>query len=202
MKTNPLANKAVHEIEAVQGEASKDVSFVSEHVFADNAAAEAAFADSVEKLMNVPGWSAISSFTANFFLYDQHRAPKEAGPVALGDFIRIELPGPMPGNWVRVVDFSVHENRVEFAVQPTHDPAKGDAEETDHFFTEAARSIFRVEREGTRLIASEIGRDEVVNNHQPEAGDRAVINTAIAAAGWLFYQKIQWKTLTDYLVHL
>jgi hypothetical protein len=53
-----------------------------------------------------------------------------------------------------------------------------------------------VERQDNTVLAHEIGRNEQVNNK----GKHALINTAIAKAGWLFYQKVQWKALTDYLV--
>jgi len=201
MNPKTLADKVQHQAEVVKGDATKDVVYVSQHTFADDAETDAAFARSIDKLLDVNGWSGLSSFSADFELHDQNGQPK-ADRVAVGDYIKIVLPGPMPENWVHVIDYSAQENQVDFTVRPTHDPAKANTAETDHFFTEEARSVFRVERAGTTIKASEIGRDEAINNHQPEAGDRAIINTAIAAGGWLFYQKLQWKLLTDYLVHL
>ena len=202
MNPKSVADKVQHEVAVVKGDATKDVSYVSRNTFADDAQTEDAFARSVDKLLNVNGWSGLSGFTADFVLHDPNGQLKPDGRVAPGDYIKIILPGPMPENWVRVIDHSAAENRVEFTVQPTHAPEKANSAETDHFFTDEARSIFRVERLGTTVTASEIGRDEAINNQQPEAGDRAIINTAIAAGGWLFYQQFQWKTLTDYLVHL
>ncbi len=202
MNLKALSDKVGHEVKAVQGEASKDVQFVSQNTFADEAVTNEAYARSVEKLLHVNGWSTLSSLTADFSLYDQTGQPKPDGKVEVGDYIRIDLPGPMPENWVQVVDSSVQNDQVDFTVRPSSDPRQKDAVETVHFFTQEARSIFRVERAGTTITASEIGRDEVINNQQPEAGDRAIINTAIAEGGWLFYQKLQWKLLTDYLVHL
>ncbi|RYF46254.1 MAG: hypothetical protein EOO39_50045 [Cytophagaceae bacterium] len=94
------------------------------------------------------------------------------------------------------------ENRVEFTVHPSKDPQEAQSEAIKHFFQEQASSTFRVERIGTTIRASEIGQDEAINNQEPQAGDRAMINTAIAEMGWLFYQRLQWKLLTDYLVHV
>ncbi|XWW44529.1 hypothetical protein JYG30_17420 [Fibrella sp. USSR17] len=200
MNPKTLADKVQQEAKVAKGDATKDVVYVSQNTFADDAETNAAFTRSVDKLLNVNGWSGLSTFTADFELHDQNGQPK-VGRVAVGDYIKIVLPGPMPENWVRVIDHSAQKNQVDFTVQPTHAPAKANTAPTDHFFREEARSIFRVERAGTTITASEIGRDEAINNHQPEAGDRAIINTAIAAGGWLFYQKLQWKLLTDYLVH-
>ncbi len=202
MDLKALADKVQHEVEAVQGNATKNVSYVSQNTFADEAATDEAFARSVEKLLNVNGWSALSSFTADFLLHDQRGQPKPDGKAEVGDHVRVTLPGPTPENWVRVIDLTVREDLVEFTVQPCADPGKANTGEVAHFFTDEARSTFRVEREGTMITASEIGQDEAINNQQPEAGDRALVNTAIAEGGWLFYQKVQWKTLTDYLVHL
>jgi hypothetical protein len=140
-------------------------------------------------------------FTADFTLYDQAAQPKRDGTVEPGDYILINLPGPLPKNWVRVTDKQIDECWAEFTVRPSADPSEANSREVVHFFTDQARSTFRVERSGTRITAAEIGQQEVINNHE-KAGDRAVINTAIAEGGWLFYQKIQWKLLTDYLVHL
>lgn len=210
MKLREIADQVQHEVKVMQGEAYRDITYVSQHSFADKATADEAFTRSVEKLLHVNGWSELSSFTADFSLHDPAGKPKAGGDVAVGDYIKIVLPGPMPENWVRVVDQSVGENRAEFTVQPSPDPgkasssagSKADPEKIVHFFSQRARSTFRVEKEGTTLTASEIGQHETINNQQPEAGDRALINTAIAEGGWLFYQKLQWKLLTDYLVHL
>lgn len=202
MNLKSLADKVQHEVDVMQGNATRDVSYVSQNTFADEAATDEAFARSVGKLLHVNGWSGLSTFTADFRLYDQHGQPKPEGKAEPGDYVNIILPGLMPENWVRVIACSAQENRVDFTVQPTHDPGKTNPEQIDHFFSEEARSIFRVERAGTTVTASEIGRDEAINNQQPAAGDRAIINTTIAEGGWLFYQKLQWKLLTDYLVHL
>jgi hypothetical protein len=71
-----------------------------------------------------------------------------------------------------------------------------------HFFGGEATSTFRVELQGNTLVASEIGRDERINNQGNEAGGRAVVNTLIAEGGWALFQQMQWKKLTDYLAHL
>ena len=202
MDLKSIADKVQHEVNVAQGNETRDVSYVSKNTFTDDVETDNAFARSVEKLLQVNGWSGLSSFTADFVLHDQHGQRKPDGKAEVGDYIKIELPGPMPENWVRVIDCSAQVNCVDFTVQPTHSPAGANPEQVDHFFSNEARSIFRVERMDTTITASEIGRHEAINNQQPAAGDRAIVNTAIAEGGWLFYQKLQWKSLTDYLVHL
>ncbi|MBN8824259.1 MULTISPECIES: hypothetical protein [unclassified Spirosoma] len=201
MERKPIIDRIEHEVQALQGDATKDVSYSSERTFASEAEAQVAFRLAVSKLLNVNGWSGLSSLTADFQLYDTNGQPKPNGHPQVGDYIRVALPGPMPENWVHVRDFSSTENRVEFTVNPSHDPHESTGQ-IEHFFHKEAQSTFRVELTGKTITASEIGRQEGINNQQPEAGNRAAINTVIAETGWLFYQKFQWKQLTDYLVGL
>lgn len=204
MKLKPVVDQLQHEAQAVQGDTSKDKTYASENTFSDDATAREAFSRAVEKLMNVRGWSGLSSLTADFSLYDAVGRAKPDGPVQPGDYIHIVLPGPMPENWVRVTHVASGEHYAEFTVQPSHDPGADHPEQTVHFFSQQARSTFRVERFGNTIRAAEIGQDERINNQQPEAGGlgRAVVNTIVAEGGWLFYQKLQWQLLTDYLVQV
>ena len=202
MKLKPIIDQLQHEAGVVQGDETKDKTYTSQNTFDSPAEARKAFNRSVDKLLSVNDWSALSSFSADFILHDQTGAPKASGPPQTGDYIQISLPGPMPENWVQVIDTAVKENQVEFTVQPSHDPQKKQSDEVEHFFHQGATSTFRVELVGNTVIASEIGRNEGINNQEPQSTARSVINTVIAEGGWLFYQKIQWKLLTDYLVHL
>lgn len=191
-----------HKLKAMKPEQTKHATYYSENSFPDQPTATQAFAHSVEKLLDVNGWSGLSYFTADFFLHDQTGLSK-SGAVQKGDYIRIDLPGPVPQNWVRVTDLDSQETWAEFTVQPSHDPTEKSPDKIAHFFKQDARSTFRVERLGRTIRAFEIGVNERINNdEETQAGERALINTVVAEVGWLFYQKIQWKHLTDYLVHL
>ncbi len=202
MKLKTIVETIQHESKVVQGEATKDVIYASQHIYPDESAAKKAFANSITKLLHVNGWSALSNFSADFALYNPIGRPKPDGPADVGDFVQIILPGPIPENWVRVSHKLCDEQLVEFTVQPCSNPLADKPDQIEHFFSEQARSTFRVELSGGTIRAFEIGQHEGINNQQPQAGERAVINTLIAETGWLFYQKMQWKLLTDYLVHL
>ncbi len=201
---NDLVEKAAHEGRVLKGEASKDKNYTSQQTYPDPSSALQAFAWSQEKLMDVNAWSKLPGFSSEFTLHDPHGNPKTNTPQA-GDFIRIVLPGPFPENWVQVSDVQVAEQSAEFTVHPSRDPReKGEPVqgEVEHFFGKEATSTFRVELRGNTLMAAEIGRIESINNQGHEAGNRAVINTLVAEGGWAVFQKMQWKKLTDYLVHL
>lgn len=195
------------ETDALLGEASKDTRFSSEHVYPDEQQAIAAFVQSVNKLFAVNDWSNLPGITSVFHVYDAGGLPKPAGKPLVGDYVRIDLPGPTPENWVVITDINSSDNQAELTVKPSHNPqtatpTEGEPKPVEHFFGGEASSTFRVERQGNRIVASEIGQNERINNEGTEAGDRPIINTLIAEGGWAYFQRVQWKKLTDYLVHL
>lgn len=202
MKLKTIVDQLQREAKAIQGEATKDSMYVSHATFPDEVAAGEGFTRSVAKLLTVNSWSGLSSISADFALFDSAGQAKPDGLVEVDDYIRIVLPGPTPENWVRVILVSLDTKRAEFTVQPSPDPMTNEPAQVDHFFTDQARSMFRVELVGRTISAFQLGQQEGINNQQPQAGNRALINTVIAETGWLFYQKIQWQLLTDYLVQV
>lgn len=190
------------EVRVIQGEDTKDKLYTSEQEYPDELSAKNAFAQSREKLFNVNAWSNLSGLSSTFQLHDKSGKPKQATKPQEGDYIWIDLPGPLPKNWVRVTNLHENENMINFTVSPSENPQeKENNQETKHFFTQDATSTFQVELQGKRIIAKEIGKDEAINNQGNEAGSRAMINTLIAEGGWAVFQKIQWQKITDYLVH-
>jgi len=140
---------------------------------------------------------------AVFELFDSNGRRSPRYRVQNGDFIMIDLPGPLPFYWVRVIEMSDDENAAQFTVQPTHDPTDNDDKTvTDHFFQDKARSIFRVELKENEITAMEIGVNEAINNQKEEAGGKAIVNTLVSEGGWAGFQKYQWENLTDYVVGL
>ena len=203
MSLGDFLDKAKQEARVIQGEATKDTRFSSQHPYPDAASATQAFARAQEKLFHVDGWSTLPGFSAKFGLYDRAGLRKTGSP-AVGDCVRITLPGPLPENWVTVTDVQTGPRQAQFTVQPCGNPK--DREESPegavaHFFGGEATSTFRVELQGNTLVASETGRNERINNQGDEAGSRAVVNTLIAEGGWAMFQEMQWKKLTDYLAH-
>ncbi len=204
MSLGDFLENVKREARVIKGEATKDTRFSSQHSYPDTASAAEAFARAREKLFHMDGWSTLPGFSAKFGLYDRAGLRKTDGP-AVGDCVRITLPGPLPENWVTVTDVRLGPQEAQFTVSPCGDPkAAGESAEgtVAHFFGGEATSTFRVELQGNTLVASEIGRDERINNQGNEAGGRAVVNTLIAEGGWALFQQMQWKKLTDYLAHL
>lgn len=201
MKLTTAINEIRHEVDVLKGEETKHKTYSSQHTFPDERTAQEAFARSQEKLFHVNGWSGLSTFTADFILHDQTGKPTTGQRPQVGDYIKIVLPSPMSENWVQVIHVATEAKLAEFIVRPSRNPQRND-EEVAHFFQSQARSTFRVEVDGYTIRAYEIGENEAINNQEPQSGGRAVVNTVVAEVGWLFYQDIQWKALTDYLVHI
>ncbi len=197
-----VAKAISDEVEVIKGNRSKDKTYTSEKSFADDEAAKREFVAAKERLFDVNAWSDIQGIgTAGFRIHNAAGTPTEHKIVMTGDFIRIDLPGPVDKYWVEVIDVKEEPDLAEFTVKPTHDPSDFDKpEKTDHFFHEDARSIFRVQRFGNVLKAMEIGTNEAINNKGEEAGDDAAEHTLVAVNGWAFFQKNQWESLTKYLV--
>jgi len=197
-------DEARKEAEVLKGEESKDKMYSSSRRFDDQDSAAFEFSRSRERLFNVNKWSDIPGIAnAGFMLHDPSGNPLKKDIVEKNDFIRIDLPGPLPFYWVKVNEVRDGDDVAEFVVQPTHDPTHDDDKTvTDHFFQDRARSIFRVERKGSEIVAMEIGLNEAINNDSEEAGNKGLINTLVSEGGWAGFQKYQWKNLTDYIVGL
>lgn len=186
----------------LQGEETKDKLYTSSQDFESEQMAFQHFKRSKEKLFDVDAWSALPGLSSSFELHTAGGQRKKAQSPQVGDYIRILLPGPMPENWVQVTSIRSEEKLAEFTVNPSENPITHDPDnKIEHFFIKEASSTFRVEWQGKRITASEIGKNEGINNQGEEAGNRSVINTLIAEGGWAFFQKVQWQKLTDYLVH-
>jgi len=203
MTLKNIVNKLKHEAKVLTGDASKDKVYSNENEYPDAASARQAFDEAKAKLFDVNRWTDLPGINSTFQLFDASGNKTDKTLDAPGYFIRIELPGPTPENWVQVTDVKVGKNMAEFIVHPSQKPAPApnEANEIKHFFAKEASSTFRVELNGNTLSAYEIGKNEAINNQGEEAGDRALSNTLIAEGGWAGVQALQWNKLTAYLVH-
>ncbi len=201
-KAKDVADNLKNEAEVIKGDRSKDKVYTSTNEFPDEVQAKREFTFARERLFQVNDWSDIPGIgNADFTIYDPDGSKVDNRMVAVGDFLKIDLPGPVPMYWVEVIDLKDEDDFAEFAVKPASDPTTTkDPEVVDHFFQEGARSVFRIERKGNQLSGFEIGINEAINNQGEQAGGKAVINTVVSETGWAFFQENQWKNLTDYLV--
>lgn len=191
----------LREEKTVEGESTKDKTYSSHNDFPDRQTAIREFERTKSKLFNINSWSELPGLSSKFELYNAAGERSEAEKPALNDFIRIMLPGPSPENWVKVTDIQIEDESAEFTVNPSEDPTEKEGQKIEHFFIKEATSTFKVTLRNNTIHASEIGKNEGINNQGQEAGNREMINTLLAEGGWAGFQKIQWEKLTDYLVH-
>lgn len=203
MGIKKIVDKIKTEVKAVQGDEAKDKLYRNEQDYPDAGSARQAFEESKKKLFHVNLWSNLEGINSTFELHDAQGRKTTAEMPQEGHYIKIILPATTVENWVRITSIRTTDNLAEFTVHPSQKPQPPvDKEEvTEHFFTREASSTFRVELQGTRLIGSEIGKNEVINNQGEESGDRAILNTLVAEGGWAGFQALQWDKLTSYLVH-
>lgn len=194
--------KIGQELKVLTGDKGKNKQYSNSKVYPSVKEAKKAFEHSKRKLFDVNSWSDMKGINSKFVLYDKAGRPSPRG-LKPGYFIKIELPGANVENWVQISSLNNQPDLAEFVVHPSEKPQeKGDPNaEVKHFFSKEASSTFRVVRKDKVIEASEIGRNEYINNQGEESGNRQVLNTLIAEGGWAGFQKIQWDKLTKYLVN-
>lgn len=198
-----LKKKLRKKFDLLKGKEQKDKVFCSSRKFNTLLDAREAFSRAKGKLFDVNQWSKMPGITSSFELFDAQGRRKIEKSVAVGDYILIKIPGPLPENWVEIISLTDQEDWAEFIVSPSDNPTERiyKDERVNHFFKDTATSTFRVKREADSLFAYEIGKDETINNTGTQAANRKWINTLMAEGGWLGFQRIQWKNLTEYMVH-
>ncbi len=186
------------------GEVVKDINSVDtffEHteVYESEDKTTIVFSYQKKNLLYISLWSQLSG-NATFIHYDQ-QAQKVERQAEVGDFVAIDLPGPLPLFWVHVTEIINNINEVKVKVQPTYDPTAQPVQKdiTAHFFTREAENILTIGRNGNKISAKVIGLCEVVNNEKPEAGDSRLLHTSVALAGRAGLQKQQWEAFVKNL---
>lgn len=180
---------------------------ISERLFPTEKLAKSHFQVVRKRLLAINHWHKIAGEEkAVFALIDGRGEHVERMP-AVGDFMRIDIPGPMNHagdgfDWVQIEDIfedeELHEEFISIRVRPSANP-ETQKEETAHFFDDAATSTFIVKRESNKLSAEVHGRNEKPNLEDVSLIDK-IRNTFVAIGGMLGGSKIQWKSFTDGLI--
>ena len=180
--------------------AESNTSYIIE--LSSTAEAQKVFLHARENLLQVNKWHDLSGPATAYFQLTDHNGREVDREAIPGDFLRINIPGP--GNaktgydWVKVENVeeqTSHSFHVWTAikVRPATPPVPT-TNNTAHFFSEQATSTFIVERKGTTVRASVLGRNETVNE-QSKGWLDTMRNTIVAFAAMLGFNKPQWKSL-------
>lgn len=161
-----------------------------------------------ERLLNVNGWHHLAGAVSAKFQAIDSAGKEVERPVEIGDYMRIDIPGPGSKagdgyDWVKVeVIEEQTENEMQsigFRVRPTTNPLSQD-QSIAHFYGDSATSIFIITREGNTITASIIDRN-LLPNTNPESLMDKIRDTAIGLSAIGGFAKIQWQNLADGLVH-
>jgi hypothetical protein len=155
-------------------------------------------------LLSINKWEQFAGKLSAAFLLTDHRGLAVDRFPLNGDYIRIHIPGS-PANkfdWVRIERVeeerpATQRNRIMIQVRPSDAPLEH--VETEHFFSKQATSNFYVEKNGNKITAAVVGRNELPNLHQKGllAKIRNLLISLPALAG---ANTPQWKSLTKGIV--
>jgi hypothetical protein len=195
---------------AIDAESSIELSSIEE--------AKAFFIVVITRLQDVNNWHKLAgNLSAKFQLVDGMGKEIERN-VQKGDYLKIDIPGPGPKSgdgydWVRIEEIENVSTgdtesfglRVRPAKNPQDTDNKGGAYQDDqkdisHFYSPASTSSFTVTREKNKITAAIYDRNTVPNKQTESLTDK-VRDALVGVTGMLSFSKIQWKALTDGLVH-
>lgn len=168
----------------------------AEREFADAARAEKTFRHLREKLFRIDLWNAESG-VMGFTLFSKNGEEMPEKTAAVGDFIRISLPGTGKYDWVKIANVEENRNEVILTVQPTFDPTENAADEsvTSHFFTDASTNNFCLRLDDSKIRMYVIGLNEETNTDDTGNLIESARNMATANLGhYLGVQKAAWTT--------
>ena len=162
------------------------------------------------RLLSPHHWHKLAgALTAEFTLADSEGIEKTS-LAEVGDFIRINIPGPGPSagegyDWVRIHEITdgiveAVDESIGLQVMPCGAPV-GDSKDIAHFFDEDASSTFVIQRAGRRIRASYYGRNEIPNTKNVGVIDK-LRNGLVATAAIAGISEIQWTALLKGLLSI
>lgn len=157
----------------------------------------------IQKLFNIEQWNAESNLSS-FALFDENGFAKMEKIAAVGDFIRVTLPGSGKDDWVKIVEIHDAADEIVLTVQPSSNPTdKEDNSTTSHFFTNDSTNNFCLQKKGIELNFYVIGLGEKSNIKDTSGIVETVRNFATANIGhFLGIQKAQWQNFCDNFVEI
>ena len=167
--------------------------------------AKALFQRAKKRLFDINHWHDFAGAgSATFTLTDKY-GNDVSHPPEIGDFIKIDLPGPGSTegegyDWVEIEAIEEKKEHIaEYAairVRPATNPRTLNDDKIAHFHSDTATSTFIVQREGTLVSAAEKGRNETENKENLNFLDkiRNILVSWTASKGAAYPQ---WKALME-----
>lgn len=175
--------------------------------FKDTTEAVAFYDVARERLLNINGWGDIATIpSSQFCLVDQENDTLER-PAKVGDYVRIDIPGPgLPSSkgfdWVRVesIDEEVLPDyrRTALSLRPAQDPTNPHSD-IAHFFKALATSTLLVEQKHNSVSVQYAGRNELVNTENTTMTDN-IRNFLVGIATKMGASFPQWRALVKGII--
>lgn len=157
--------------------------------------AEKAFSFLRKKLFHIGHWNDYSEISS-FALFGNKGDSQPDKLAAVGDFIKVTLPGSGKDDWIKVTEIDELPNEIVLTVQPSHDPTdEANKQTTSHFFVSHSTNNFCLQRDDARMNFYVIGLNEKTNTEDTSGVLETIRNVATANIGcFLGIQKTQWET--------
>lgn len=160
-----------------------------------------------DRLLDVNHWAEVSDLPSATFRLCDSAGSEVDRLVKLGDYFRIDIPGP--GNtagegfdWVKVEFINEEQvngtDIISIRVRPAANPNTSDPS-VAHFFSDASTSTFQVKRIGKEVFAEVHGRNEEANTETGHMVDNAR-NSLVGLGAKMGISFPQWKGLVSGLV--
>ncbi len=159
------------------------------------------------RLLYVEDWHALAGATSALFTLTDAHGNVMSHPAAKGNFIRIDIPGPVPhaGNgfdWVFIEELEeISSNSVScisMRVRPCADPTRPD-ENVAHFFNNDAANNFVVTRDQKQVSCAIVDGNMQAYNNTSSVVDN-IRNTVVVLNEKAGLSTIQWQVLADALI--
>ncbi|MGO1788343.1 MAG: hypothetical protein ACTHZ7_14825 [Sphingobacterium sp.] len=160
------------------------------------------------RLLDVGNWYRTAKLPLSTFELVSSPGSVDVSSVRIGDYIKINIPGPGPSNpehvdYVRVEDITETEEQgvhaLTITLRPSTEPTAAIDSDVQHFFSGVSTSTLQILRDEKTITASYFGRNEVVNTDVASFSDK-VRNVIVGWAAKLGLSFPQWDALVSGMV--
>lgn len=161
------------------------------------------------KLQRPGTWKNFASATGTEFTLVKATGNTEADIAEMGDFIKIDLPGPGPASgggfdWVQVEWWNENvipgmDASAALRLRACSNPVDEHQKTTAHFFKDTATSTFVIQRKESVVTAMYAGRNEVPNIAESKMLDK-LRNAVVSFAAMAGFSAFQWSDFLDGLL--
>lgn len=160
-----------------------------------------------KRFLDINSWELFAGKEKAEFTLCDKKGDLSLDPPEVGNFVRIKLPGlhnPTGDSydWVQIEMIEEEKNAAEeigyIRLRPSQNPKKNDGK-IAHFFKDKATSNFLIKREGKKVTAAVLARNEIPNTDDLNLLEK-LRNNVVAIGGIVIGSKFQWTSFTDGLL--